>query len=186
VNSESRIENLVRLVRDRALNLYEVHRLCCSEAVILVMNQGFSGGLDPELAVRLGSGFCGGMGGAGCTCGGLSGAILVLGLFLGPGTDGWPGKRRFRELTKRLHDEFARKGGSTCCRDLIKKFANDRRGRAKNCGNLTALGAELACRIVLEARPELSEECNLDFLSGRDSRLSVVLRKLMGRKSYLG
>jgi len=181
---ENRNEEIVALVRERTLNLYRVHRLCCSESVILVMNQAFSGGLSPEMAVRIGSGFCGGMG-AGGTCGGLGGAMVVLGLFVGPGTSGWPGKKKFRLLCRQLYDGFAEVSGSSSCRELTHPFAGDRRSRAENCGNLIVLCAELVCRMVLIARPELAESCDFSFLKGREGRFEVILKKILGRKSYL-
>jgi len=176
------VEELAELVRGRAVNLYEAHRLCCSEAVVLVMNQGFGGGLEPAAALRVASGFCGGMG-AGCVCGGLGGAVIALGLFLGPGTEGWPGKRRFRELTRRLHDRFREVQGTVCCRELVQPFAGNRRARSKNCASLTGAGACLACSFILEARPELAASCDTAFLTGRDSRLSVIVGRLLGRKN---
>ncbi len=176
-------ETIVRLLRARTLNLYKVHGLCCSESVILVMNQGFGGGLAPEVAVRLGSGFCGGMGGDG-VCGGLGGAMVALGLFLGPGSDAFPGKRKFRRLSRRLHDEFIARAGSSICGKLVQPFVADRRGRAENCVGLTGIGAELVCRIVLDVCPGLMDSCDFDFLSGQDGRLAVVRQRLMGRKSY--
>jgi hypothetical protein len=73
-------EDIIKLVHQRAENLYENHKLCCSESLLLVLNHGFNGGLSSEQAKQLGAGgFCGGMGEAGCTCGALSGAIMGLG-----------------------------------------------------------------------------------------------------------
>ena len=77
-------DEIVLLVKQRAENLFTNLRLCCSEALLLVLNHGFNGGLSSEQAKQLGAGFCGGMGEAGCTCGALSGAIMGLGLLVGP------------------------------------------------------------------------------------------------------
>ena len=73
---------IIELARQRAENLFTNHRFCCSEALLLVLNHGFNGGLSSEQAAQLGSGFCGGMGEAGCTCGALSGAVMGLGLLI--------------------------------------------------------------------------------------------------------
>ena len=180
MNLKAQTEELAELARGRAVNLYQAHRLCCSESVLVVMNQGFGGGLAPEVALRLGSGFCGGMD-AGCLCGGLGGAVIALGLFLGPGTPAWPGKRRFRELTRRLHDRFREVQGTVCCRELVQPFAGNRRARSENCAGLTGTGACLACSFILEARPELADHADLAFLSGRDSRLSALIGRMLGR-----
>ena len=63
---------IIELFRRRAENLFENQKLCCSESLLLVLNHGFNGGLSSEQAKQLGSGFCGGMGEAGCTCGSSS------------------------------------------------------------------------------------------------------------------
>lgn len=180
MNPKAQTEELAELARGRAVNLYRAHRLCCSESVLVVMNQGFGGGLAPEVALRLGSGFCGGMS-TGALCGGLSGAMIALGLFLGPGTPGWPGNRRFRELCRALHDRFRAIDGTVECRELIAPFARDRRGRAENCARLVGESAGLVCSFILEARPELADHADLAFLSGRDSRLSAFIGRLLGR-----
>ena len=56
---------LVHMFRQRAANLYENNKLCCSESLLHVLNHGFNGGLSAEQAKQLGAGFCGGMGEAG-------------------------------------------------------------------------------------------------------------------------
>ena len=79
------VENIIKLAGQRAENLYKNHKLCCSESLLLVLNHGFRGGLSSRTVKQLGSGFCVGMN-AGCTCGALSGAIMGLGLLVGPHT----------------------------------------------------------------------------------------------------
>ncbi|MBU0483318.1 MAG: C-GCAxxG-C-C family protein [Proteobacteria bacterium] len=174
------IDEIAALVRQRTENFYEAHKLCCSESVALVLNQGLGGGLPPEVAVRLGSGFCGGMGDAGCTCGGLSGAVMILGLFLGPGQPGALSKKELRKTVKKMHDSFQDRAGSTCCRVLLEKVKHDRKNQRENCMGLTGLGAELATSILLEARPDLSGNLDLEFLRGHDSRLGCLVQKVLG------
>src|SRR5210317_2306610 len=102
-------EDIIKLVHQRAENLYENYKLCCSKSLLLVRNHGFNGGLSSEQAKQLGAGFCGGMGEAGCTCGALSGAIMGLGLLVGPHTKSGPSKKIFRNLSKKMHDSFHEK-----------------------------------------------------------------------------
>jgi hypothetical protein len=52
--------------------------------LLLMLNNGFNGGLSSQQMKQLGAGFCGGMGEAGCACGALSGAIMGLGLLVAP------------------------------------------------------------------------------------------------------
>ncbi len=55
--------------------------LCWSQAVLCTYGKPF--GLDHHMAVRLGAGFCGGMGRMAGTCGAVTGAYMVLGLSAG-------------------------------------------------------------------------------------------------------
>jgi len=172
------MEEILTLVRQRTENLYENHKLCCSESLLLVINHGFDGGLSTEQAKQLGAGFCGGMGEAGCTCGALSGAIMGIGLLLGPHARDGLSKRKFREMVKEMHDRFHERFSSTCCRVLIQPFDKDRKGRTQFCGNLTGTAAALAVELLLETRPELEHRLQKDYLSNRDSKISGLLKKL--------
>lgn len=176
IPTEKQQQDICRLAGRRAENFYTAHRLCCSESVLLVINQGFSGPLSRETAVSLGAGFCGGLGDAGCVCGGLAGAVMALGLFLAPNrADGLP-KKHFRELTKKLHDRFHQQAGSTCCRVLISEFTNDPKARKTHCRELTGLGAQLTAELLLETRPDLLASANLEFLNQQDSRISGLIK----------
>jgi C_GCAxxG_C_C family probable redox protein len=165
---EQESEELVQLAVERAANLFAAHRLCCSESVIVTVDRGFGGGLSPEAALQLGAGFCIGMGGAGCTCGALSGSVAAMGLFLGPhGKDGC-GKKKFRAIVKEMHDRFRERFRATCCRVLSKKVKHDEKAHRANCLQLTRGGAEIAVRLLLAARPDLVNKADRDFLAGRD------------------
>jgi len=165
-------DKIIELVRQRAENLYENHKLCCSESLLLVLNHGFNGGLSSEQAKQLGAGFCGGMGEAGGTCGALSGAIMALGLLLGPHAKGGMRKKRFRQLAKKVHDRFHDRFSSTSCQVLIKNFDKDRKGRSRFCGNLTGTTAAFAAELLLEASPDLAQRVQEDYLTSRDSKVS--------------
>lgn len=163
-----RIQEICRLAGERAENVYTARGLCCSEAVILVINQAFGGGLSPEIAVRLGSGFCHGMGAAGCTCGALAGAQIILGLFLSPHQPGGLKKKDFEKAVSRaMHDFFRERFQATCCRVLTKRRKEDRENAA-SCAILTAGGAALAAELLLRSRPELIETADLEYLRTRE------------------
>lgn len=165
---EQEMEGLVQLAGARAANFYDTHKLCCSEAVIVTVNQGFGGGLSPAAALQLGAGFCHGMGGAGCACGALSGAVAAMGLLMGPhGRDGCT-KKKFRALVREMHDRFRERFGATCCRVLSKKVKHDKQAHWANCLQLTSGGAEIAVRLLLEARPELANTADRNFLAGSE------------------
>jgi C_GCAxxG_C_C family probable redox protein len=172
---------LAELAGRRAENFFREHRLSCSEAALLVVNLGFKGGLTARQALSLGSGFGGGVGGSGCVCGALSGAVMALGLFLGPDCNGGLGKNKFRKLVGNFHDSFRGAAGAVCCRELLADFRKDRKGQALFCRGLTGRCTGEAVRIILQARPELAARADLDFLRGHDSAAAAVLRKLLGR-----
>lgn len=171
-------ETLAGLIRTRSENLFETRQLLCSEAVLYVLNQGLKGGLPPETAVRLASGFGEGIGRAGCMCGALAGAMIGLGLFLGREGVNGKGSKRVLGRTRDLHKTFKTEFGSTCCNVLTKKVAHDHRALFSQCANHTGEAAEMAARIILEARPELLDQADWDFLEKRDSKLEAGIGRL--------
>lgn len=162
------IEELVQLTVDRVADLYGAHRLCCSESVIVTINGGFRGNLPQEAALQLGSGLCNGMGGAGCTCGALSGAVAVLGICAGPHSQTGLRKKKFRLLVKEMHDRFRERFNATCCRVLSKKVKHDSKAHHDNCLQLTKGSAEIAIRLLMEMCPELIEKADKTFLLSRN------------------
>lgn len=158
---------LAELGGERAANLYAAHRLCCSESVLVMMNQAFGGGLDPETARRLGTGFCHGMGGAGCSCGALTGGVMALSLLLGPKADHGLSRKEFDRVSRKMHDRFKERFRATCCRVLTKRFKDDPKGRRRNCLALTRGGAEMAVSLLLETCPELAGRADRRFLESR-------------------
>ena len=90
----------------------------CSEAVLLTYSSQL--GLQPESAFKIASGFGGGMGWMGETCGAVTAAYMVIGLKYGATNvkDSYS-----RELTNesvaRFADLFKERNGSTLCKDLI-------------------------------------------------------------------
>ena len=168
MNKREKIEEIVILASQKAANLYEKQGLCCSESLLVMMSRAFGGDLSLNIAKRIGAGFCHGMGDAGCSCGALSGGVAALGLFLSPHSESGFRKNKFRPIVKKLHDQFRGKNKATCCRILTKNVKHDKRLRKRNCIRLTSIGAELATRILLEARPSLAEHTDYSFLKSRE------------------
>ncbi|MFH1019092.1 MAG: C-GCAxxG-C-C family protein [Pseudomonadota bacterium] len=171
--------HIIDLVGQRAANIYSARGYCCSETVIVVLNQAFRGDLSPELAVRLGSSFCHGMGGAGCVCGALAGAEVALSLFLGPRQKGGMKLKEFEQVTREMHDRFRARFSATCCRVLLKR-RKEKNGAT--CKELTVGGAEIAAELILAQRPELAARVDLDFLRLRESKVGTLAKKLLGRE----
>ncbi len=173
------LEALVQTIRQRTENYYDAHGLCCSEAILFVLNRGLGGGLlADDMVRRLGSGFCGGMGGGDGVCGALSGAIAALGLIIGPGQRQGLSKTKLRQAAKELHDSFHEALGATVCHDLTAPYAKNRRARLKGCQAITGLGAELCARLILTLRPKLALKADLNFLDRRDTKTRAVIQKI--------
>ena len=107
-------------LRERAEGLYRSGQFLCSEAIVYVFNEAMDDPMPAEV-VKLASGFPVGMGAlgtGGCTCGALSGGVMVLGMVYGrsvPGTEA----PLVLGKAKALHDWFVAEKGSACCRALI-------------------------------------------------------------------
>ena len=90
----------------------------CSQAILAIFGQGY--GLSQETALKLASGFGGGLGGTGGICGALTGACMAMGLAFGPSAPGdSSGKAEIYRKIRILGEEFKMRAGSTMCRDLL-------------------------------------------------------------------
>jgi C_GCAxxG_C_C family probable redox protein len=179
--SNQKVEELLEAVNRRARNLYVTHQLFCSEAILVTLNHGFGGGLSEDMAIRLASTLPEGLGGSGCLCGALSGGVLALGLFLGRDRLGGKDKNNALLASKTLHDLFKERYGSICCRVLSKKVKQDPKAHFRQCADLTAVGAELAARLILERRPELVEQADLGYLNRKDSKIVSGFKRVARR-----
>lgn len=100
-----------------ALELFE-SGFSCSQAVLMPFSEELS--LPRETAIKISCSFGGGLGGAGKTCGALTGAIMVVGLKCGKtnATD-QEAKKLACEKTRELVETFEKVHGSTNCNELI-------------------------------------------------------------------
>ena len=89
----------------------------CSEAILSAYGESL--GLDRDLAVKIASGFGGGMGLRGDACGAATAAFMVLGLKFGTAdlTDGYTRQKTYL-LVDEFAEEFIAAQGSLYCRDL--------------------------------------------------------------------
>lgn len=179
-NKDKKTGELVSLIKERAGNIFSSRQLLCTESVLTVLNRGLKGGLSPELAVRLASGFPNGLGGSGCLCGALNGGILALGLFLGRSRPGLGNGKRVASLAGHLHDRFRDHFGSTCCRILTKKVKQGSRSHFDRCTELTGSVAGMAARLILDSKPALADQADWDWLRERETFLGGGLRRIAG------
>ncbi len=84
-------------------------------------------GLESGPLPRLATGFGGGIGGSGATCGALVGAVMAVGLI--HGRDSPDGDRRTATaISQQIHDAFEEQMGSTACRALTGLDLTTREG----------------------------------------------------------
>jgi len=113
----------------------------CAQSVLYSYSETLD--VDPDLALRIATGFGGGMGRKQEVCGAVTGGIMVLGLLHGRGEN--EGKERVDKTyleVRNLIDSFTMVHGTLCCRDLLsgcsllteegrKRFIED--GLVKRC-----------------------------------------------------
>jgi C_GCAxxG_C_C family probable redox protein len=153
-----------RLVAESGLTarrFYGDGPMCCSEAVLAVINREFNGGLSQDLVMALAKGFCGGIGDAGCICGALSGAVMAQSLILGKAPRS-ASDDQVRKASKELHDRFLARYGSVCCRELSKD--RDPNSDSKGvCLDYVEAAAGMCVRLLLES----SERRDGEAIHGR-------------------
>jgi C_GCAxxG_C_C family probable redox protein len=176
---EPATEALAVIIRQRAFNLMSTGRMMCSEAVLSVLNQGLGGGLPPDVAMKVASGFPEGIGGSGCTCGALTGCVIALGLFLSQSDSNLAARRKAMSASGWLHHDFKSRFGSTCCRVLIKKGSSEFPHHFEACCDRGGWAAEHAARMILAERPELLPQADQAFLHRKDSRSAVMFKKIL-------
>ena len=168
-------KEIVERVRQRARKNFSLG-YNCSETVF----EALLGEMDLDLptdALRLATGFGGGVGLYGDSCGAITGAVLALSAVYGrrslpEGDDpkevalkskeqfyGRPGLyRMFNQIPNRIGEKY----GSTLCRELTKKWQNDWlcREHALSCREIMMDAAGIAAELALSDRKELM---NRDF-----------------------
>lgn len=102
--------------KELAISLHNRKYNCCQSVACVFADEA---GIDSQLLFRAAEGFGLGMGCMQCTCGALSGAILLAGLMNSDGDLENPGtKASTYQLCKRLVTAFEQKAGSTVCKEL--------------------------------------------------------------------
>lgn len=131
----------------------------CSQSVLLAFAQHY--GIPLDVAARISSGFGGGMGRMGRTCGAVSGGAMVLGLFQGTSnpTDKAT-KEKTYQLVRSFQEEFRNRCGALDCADLLgvdistpEGLAQARaEGRFPGCSRFVEESARLLTEILSENR----------------------------------
>jgi C_GCAxxG_C_C family probable redox protein len=168
------------LIGERAQNLFLSRQMCCSEAVLVVLNNVLGGGLKDHQAIALAAPFAEGVDKTGCLCGALAGALLAVGLFLGSSNP--VGHRKSVQIASGLlMKRFKLRFGASCCRILSKKDQGDSVPVFDRCAQQTAEAAAMAASMILDHRPELKNDADFDYLNTRDSVVSGFLKNTLRR-----
>ncbi|CQR74312.1 Putative redox-active protein (C_GCAxxG_C_C) [Sporomusa ovata DSM 2662] len=88
----------------------------CAESVVRAFRDFYKLDISDE-ALKMASGFGGGLGHAGCMCGALSGATMVLGMLQGR-SNKEQSRGPIYGSAQEFHDIFSGQFGATCCRVL--------------------------------------------------------------------
>lgn len=140
------MDDLALEARSRAGNKFK-NGLNCSESIVHTFNEMLDNPLSSE-ALKMATGFGGGLGHAGCMCGALTGSVMVLGLLKGrvdPGQSRDPAYN----LAHDFHDRFVKEYEFTCCRALnLHEF--DTTEHLRRCLKLTGGTAKLLMEFIHE------------------------------------
>jgi C_GCAxxG_C_C family probable redox protein len=170
-------ESVATLIAERARNLFATRQMHCSEAVLVTLNRSLQGGLETRQALALAGPFAEGVGGTGCMCGAVGGALMALGLFIG-GAQPLRRRLKVRQATELLMAEFKRRAGTPCCRLLSRRLPAGAT-RHDHCAELTATAAALAAERILDHNPELANVLDVAFVTARDSLPKGVIKRLL-------
>ena len=170
------LDKKVAAIGDVARAHFESRSYMCAESVLLALNSELGGGLNELHAVALAAPFSEGMGGSGCACGALSGAVLAIGLFTGNG-QAYRHRRRSRKFANQFHEQFAERFGSACCRVLCRKVRHDAKLHFDHCAGLTAEAARMAARLILEQRPDLAAASGTEAAAASQSSLTAIVKR---------
>ena len=119
----------------------------CAEAVLRAACSG-AGIVPDEQALRMTTGFGGGLGHAGCVCGALAASVMSLGILKGR-TEATESREEAYALSNEFHGRFQDKFGATCCRAL-NSHPFETREHLVNCVKITGNTAKLLMEFLEE------------------------------------
>jgi C_GCAxxG_C_C family probable redox protein len=135
-------------IRKTAEDYYRSGDFYCSEAIVKTIRDAFA--LQaPDEVIAMASGFPVGMGGAGCTCGAVTGGIMALGLVFGRTRAKDNKVDKAMKLSKELHDLFKARHQNLCCRILTKGMRLGSARHMEQCIAFTGEVAEETAKIIL-------------------------------------
>ena len=135
-------------IEDHAVSLFLDGGFYCSEAILKAYNEGLNIGLD-EKALKMATGFGVGFGGAQCSCGSVTGAVLAASALKGR-TAGNESEAPAFLAAQKIHDEFKAKYKAICCRALTKDVVWGTPEHTQFCSRYVRSAAEILSGILKE------------------------------------
>lgn len=130
-----------------ALSLrYFRNGLYCSEAVLRAFNEAYNLGL-PDNYYKITTGFGSGLGESGCTCGAVTGGVMVLGLIAGR-NKAYESERMVYLAVNELHKRFRENSKALCCRILTKNVKWNSAEHKITCENYVIEAARITDEII--------------------------------------
>jgi C_GCAxxG_C_C family probable redox protein len=106
------------MTRKETATNYFADAFACSQAVFAAFGKDM--GLTEDQCLKIGGAFGGGMARKQLTCGAVTGAMMVIGLFYGRGLGDVVSQKEITyEKANELFTEFIRRNGSLNCNDLL-------------------------------------------------------------------
>lgn len=129
----------------------------CAQSVLFECSQSI--GMDSNTAVKIATGFGGGMGRMQEVCGAVTGGIIAINYKFGRNENQEkPAQEKAYGLVRRLMTEFQKENGSCICRELLKTDLNTEEGRKKmKEGKLDAICQNCVCSAARIMEKILSE-----------------------------
>jgi C_GCAxxG_C_C family probable redox protein len=119
----------------------------CAQSVLAAYGPQL--GLDRETATRVSAPFGGGIGGTGETCGAVTGALMVIGLWHSQHRSATGPDRDVYKVAQRFLERFRERNGSTACKALLGVDLSAPGGREQ--ASERALFTSLCPRFVRDA-----------------------------------
>lgn len=116
---------------EKAIKIFHPDNCSCSQAMAVAF--GPAAGLDEATARAVGRGFGGGISAHGLTCGAVTGAIMVLGVYAGRiEPDDKKAKQKAYELAHEFTRRFKDRHRTITCKELIGLDLSTEEGRKLN------------------------------------------------------
>ena len=119
----------------------------CAEAILRAFRDALQLNLSDD-AIKMATGFGGGIGHAGCVCGALASSVMILGALEGRVSSS-ESRDAMYGSAEEFHRRFAEKFGATCCRAL-NSHPFETKEHLRNCLKITGNTAGLLADYISE------------------------------------